>query len=170
MRPLLTERLELVPANAALVQASLDDAAVLARLLTATVPTDWPPEYFDADAHGWLLEKADDGRYEGWTAWFIVTRGPPRALAGIVGYTGPPSADGAVEIGYALCVAHRARGFATEAARALVGRAFEDARTRRVVAETFPHLTASIRVMERCGMRPAGDGRAPGTVRWSIDR
>jgi ribosomal-protein-alanine N-acetyltransferase len=39
-----------------------------------------------------------------------------------------------------------------------------------VAAETYPSLTASLRVMEKCGMTLAGEGAEGGTVRYIIKR
>ena len=48
---------------------------------------------------------------------------------------------------------HQRRGFATEAGRALVDWAFSELRVRRIIATTRYDNTASIRVMEKVGMR-----------------
>ncbi len=57
------------------------------------------------------------------------------------------------ELGYALDVRERGRGYATEAASALVGYAFGTLGLHRIEAITGSHNPASYRVMERLGMR-----------------
>jgi ribosomal-protein-alanine N-acetyltransferase len=59
------------------------------------------------------------------------------------------------EIGlfWALFPQHRGRGYATEAAAAMVSHAFEELRLRRIVATTEHDNTRSINVMRRLGMR-----------------
>ena len=54
---------------------------------------------------------------------------------------------------YALAPAHRGRGYATEAARALVDHAFARLRLARIVATTTFDNAGSIAVMRRLGMR-----------------
>ena len=54
---------------------------------------------------------------------------------------------------WALATAHRGRGYATEAARALIDHAFANWNLRRVVAITGHANVASIGVMRRLGMR-----------------
>jgi RimJ/RimL family protein N-acetyltransferase len=49
--------------------------------------------------------------------------------------------------------AHRRRGYAREAARALIDHAFDQLRLRRVVATTSHDNTASQAVMRSLGMR-----------------
>ena len=60
------------------------------------------------------------------------------------------------EIGYALGRAHRGRGYATEAARALLAYAFTTLGLHRVQATTGPANRGAWRVMERLGMRREG--------------
>lgn len=57
------------------------------------------------------------------------------------------------EIGWALDPAHHGRGYATEAARALLRLCFEDLGVRRVEALCFAGNEPSWRLMERLGMR-----------------
>ena len=54
---------------------------------------------------------------------------------------------------YAISPAHQRRGYATEAAQAMVDYAFRHLRLRRVVATTTVDNTASISVMRKLGMR-----------------
>jgi RimJ/RimL family protein N-acetyltransferase len=57
------------------------------------------------------------------------------------------------DIGWGLHPAQQGHGYATEAARELVRLCFEDLGVRRVVAGAFADNAASVRVMERLGMR-----------------
>lgn len=57
------------------------------------------------------------------------------------------------EIGWAIGRPHQGRGYATEAARALLAHAFETLRCHRVIATCQPQNPASWRVMEKLGMR-----------------
>ena len=57
------------------------------------------------------------------------------------------------ELGYRLVRSAWGRGLASEGARALVDQAFADLGARRVVAECMAVHTASLRVMEKAGLR-----------------
>ena len=57
------------------------------------------------------------------------------------------------ELGWVLDPAHRGHGYATEAVGELVRYAFDDLAVRRVVANAFLANEASVRIMERLGMR-----------------
>jgi RimJ/RimL family protein N-acetyltransferase len=62
-----------------------------------------------------------------------------------------------VEISYGIDPDHRGKGYATEAAAALVSYAFGDSRVRVVRAHTFENANASTRVLTRCGFRYIGE-------------
>jgi RimJ/RimL family protein N-acetyltransferase len=57
------------------------------------------------------------------------------------------------EIGWAIASSQQGRGYATEAARALIDFAFSTLRCHRMVATCQPENAASWRVMEKLGMR-----------------
>lgn len=71
------------------------------------------------------------------------------------GLTRTPPSRTSTEFGlfYALSPAHQRRGYATEAARALIDYAFTHLRLKRIVATTTRDSMASIAVMRRVGMR-----------------
>jgi RimJ/RimL family protein N-acetyltransferase len=75
------------------------------------------------------------------------------SLAG--GDTPPGPGRNLAEFGlfYAISPAHQRRGYATEAAQALVDYAFQDLNLKRVVATTEYDNLASIGVMRKLGMR-----------------
>jgi RimJ/RimL family protein N-acetyltransferase len=57
------------------------------------------------------------------------------------------------EIGWAFGHAHQGKGYATEAARALIACAFEMLKAHRVIATCQPENPASWRVAEKLGLR-----------------
>ena len=60
------------------------------------------------------------------------------------------------EMGWGLGVEHRGLGYATEAARAVMGYGFESLGLHRIHADTSTDNLASWRIMERLGMRREG--------------
>jgi RimJ/RimL family protein N-acetyltransferase len=178
---ILTARLVLRPATVEVLRADLGGRAALARALDARVTDDWPPDLYDAGAIGWTIRALErDPAAADWFGYYFLRAAAPLVLIGVGGFKGPPDSDGAVEIGYSIVQSERRRGFATEAVRGFLARAFGDARVRRVAAETLPDLVASIGVLAKVGMtlvpRTAADASKEAgwpesnVIRYEIDR
>lgn len=167
------ERMVLIPATPELVRADLRGRTELAEALGVDVPSGWPPEYHDDAALGWTLTRLETVPAEaGWWLHYFVLEDDadaPSVLVGAGGYKGPPDAEGTVEIGYTILSAFRRRGLASEAARGLIEHAFARPDVTSVVAETLPSLTASIRVLERCGFRRVTSAN-PEVLRYRLER
>ncbi|HEY7614880.1 MAG TPA: GNAT family N-acetyltransferase [Gemmatimonadales bacterium] len=168
-----TERLELLPATVDLLAAALESPQALAAGLNARVPPTWPPEFLDAPALQFTRDRlARTPEEEGWWMYFILLPrdAGERTLIGGAGYKGPPGEDGTVEVGYGIVSDHQRRGYASEAVRGLLKRAFDLPRIGRVIAETYPELTPSIGVLRKCGFSLAGEGSEPGVIRFELAR
>jgi [ribosomal protein S5]-alanine N-acetyltransferase len=102
------------------------------------------------------LTRVQSGNADVWTLGFsIVDRATGRAI-GSCGYKDAPDADGMVEIAYGVAAEHQNRGFATEAAQALVEFAFGSGRVRVVRAHTYEAANNSARVLLKCGFLACG--------------
>jgi RimJ/RimL family protein N-acetyltransferase len=174
---LSTERLDLIAGTKELYRARVDERELLGRELGAEVPAGWPPPLFDQDAMDWMSKYLDEQPDAGgWTFYFVVLREQPDApdarptVIGGCGFKGKPSADGTVEIGYSMLPEFQRAGYATEAAGALVRWAFSQAEVARVVAETYPELLPSIRVLEKNNFRFIGDGSEERVILFALTR
>jgi RimJ/RimL family protein N-acetyltransferase len=167
---LRTERLDLVAMTAECAPLAAGDPRALADALSATVPDDWPPEHIDAPTMAFIRDKLTDPVYAGWWPWFVLRRNADgtRRLVGIAAYKGPPDVDGQIEVGYSVVPSEQRQGYATEAVAALIDRAREIPGVRRIIGETLPHLTPSIRVMEKLGFKFVGPGSEDGVVRYEL--
>ena len=83
----------------------------------------------------------------------------------LIGVTGlhPEPEHGRARLGYWIGRPFWGQGYATEAARAAVGWAFEGLDVRRLHAESFARNPASCRVLEKIGMRVLREGIVYGT-------
>jgi [ribosomal protein S5]-alanine N-acetyltransferase len=86
-----------------------------------------------------------------WKDGFGIVDDPDGILIGLCSFSGPPDAEGTVEISYGIAPAYRGRGFATQAAQLLITRARASGRVRTLRAHTLPEHNASTRVLEKCG-------------------
>lgn len=84
--------------------------------------------------------------------------------AQIAALAGEAWAERRLELGWAVREEFRGQGFATEIGRAGIGFAFDVLRARSVISFTEWHNRASRKVMERLGMRLAGEIKARGLV------
>jgi RimJ/RimL family protein N-acetyltransferase len=82
----------------------------------------------------------------------ITVRGDDR-LIGRCGMRRSASEPREAMLWYVVAPAHQGRGYACEAARAVLGHAFDDLGLHRVYADADPRNPASIKVMEKLGMR-----------------
>ena len=164
----LTTRLRLVAITPEMLDVESADARLLEPLLHARVPDEWPDENWEPHVFEYLRRQfAEHPETLGW-ARYVVLPGEDPVLIGTVG--AGLSGEDAAEIGYAILKPWQRRGFATEAARALLELVFAQASVKSVLAHTFPHLRESIRVMEKCGLTPDGAGDESGTVRYRLRR
>jgi RimJ/RimL family protein N-acetyltransferase len=105
-----------------------------------------------------------------WTHGFAMVERATNSPVGSVAFKGPP-VDGSVEIAYGVDEEYRGRGFAKEAAAALVDFAFSNDAVRIVRAHTLPHNSPSTSVLTACGFALLGEVMDPedGLVwRWQL--
>ena len=79
-----------------------------------------------------------------------------RVAVGQLGFKAPPDKHGCVELGYGINPTYQNRGYATEAAQALVIWALGQQTVGRVTAECLEENWASVRVLEKIGFQRAG--------------
>ena len=130
------------------VRAGIADEGIVRNLATAP----WP--YSDADAQEWCAQPQDP-----YAPRFLVTLADSGEVIGCIGIGPLPAqdggGDGTMELGYWIARPHWGRGYASEAARAVV----EIARATghpRIVASHFLDNPASGRVLRKAGFCPTG--------------
>ena len=103
--------------------------------------------------------------------FFAVVRQSDERLVGWCGLA-PIDSVPEIEIGYGFAPDCWGRGYATEAARAIIKFGFEDLGLTRIVAVAFPENTGSTNVMKKLGMSYVHVGRYWGAdlVRYDITR
>jgi RimJ/RimL family protein N-acetyltransferase len=169
-----TNRLELIAATAPMVHAEMYHRLQFAQILHARVPGSWPPELNSEATMAFSLRQLEQSPDEnGWWVWYFVLcygNAQSRVLIGNGGFKGRPAPDGTVQIGYSMMPLFQKSGYATEAVAGLVDWAFAHAEVVRIVAETVPELYPSIRVLEKNGFVPIGNGSEDGIMRFELTR
>ena len=158
-----SERLDLMPMPAAVADALSDDRATAASLLDATLPESWP----QSDLIDVLpMQAAASPDAERFGVWLIIER-QTNSVVGDIGFMGPPE-GGSVEIGFSVIPDRRRRGYASEAARAIVDWALRQPSIGHVTARSDLDNEASSRVLQAVGFSRID--QTDRVVRWRIDR
>jgi RimJ/RimL family protein N-acetyltransferase len=147
-----TERLELVPLGANLIEALLDGGG-----LPFAVPADWPDEHDARFLRMRLRQLGEQPERIDWPVYAIVREGE---MVGHIGYHGPPgvnarNAEGSVEVGYTVFPEHRRQGIAGEAVRGVLARTSERG-VERVIASVAPDNDPSLALVRRLGFVEVG--------------
>jgi [ribosomal protein S5]-alanine N-acetyltransferase len=164
---IMTAPQELRTARLLLRSFELEDIPSMVRLagareIAATTAV-IPHPYSEADARTFLV-KADEDFRAGLSMAFAVSTLPGRELCGAVGLHLSEAHKNA-EIGYWIGVPFWGKGFATEAARAVVEFGFQNLNLRRIYAHHHAGNIASQRVLEKIGMKHEGCSRQH-VIKW----
>jgi RimJ/RimL family protein N-acetyltransferase len=169
-------RLDLIPVTAeSLVCQQRNSSQMrieLGAILNAKIPESWPHADWEPHVIDYLLNLiGTDAEAMGWCRYLVLRDDSTktRTLIGTFGSGFPKAETGLAEIGYGLLPEWQRQGFAAEAVLTML----PWLQTRRAitafVAQTFPHLRGSIRVLEKTGFRPAGVGYEDGTILFRLE-
>jgi RimJ/RimL family protein N-acetyltransferase len=161
-----SSRLELIALSPDVLRASLrEDLESASRLIDLSIPQDW----LEAK---WLIEMRlakirANPALEPWLLRAVGLR-ETRTMIGFIGFHGLPGAEylnsyapGSVEFGYTIFPEYRRKGFASEAARALMDWATRAHGVRRFVLSISPANEPSLRLARKFGFRKVGSVTDP---------
>jgi RimJ/RimL family protein N-acetyltransferase len=165
-----TSRLSLIAITPEMLLSEKNCDGRLGELIQCVIPANWPPADWEPHVLDFLLTQfAEHPEQLGWCRYVSFVRPDgDRALIGTLGAFTRAIRPSECEIGYSILAPYEGQGLATEAAMALTQYLRGDARLSSIIAHSFPSLTASIRVMEKCGMVFDGEGEEPDTVRYRV--
>jgi len=110
------------------------------------------------EASGDFKKRVEDAKQsDPWQFGFAIIHKTENALIGTCGFPGPPDSNGVAEIAYGIAPAFQNRGYATEAAKALIDFATKDSRVKTICAHTLAEENPSTSVLKKCGLRKVGD-------------
>jgi RimJ/RimL family protein N-acetyltransferase len=167
-----TARLDLIAVTPESVLSEQAADGRLAEITGASVPADWPPEDWEPQVFGFLLERFKTHPDEsGWCRYIALREADgARRLIGTLGGFRRAENAAECEVGYGVLADFRSLGYATEGIQALIAWILSHPEIRSISAQTSPRLPASLRIMEKCGMRFVGPGDGEGTVRYRWER
>ncbi len=153
-----TVRLQMIPYTPDQLLALIDDVPEFERKIGLTAAKGLR-DFIVSDevSPAWIEGLRASSGPDPWTYGFAVVDRESRSVIGSAGFKGPPDDEGMVEIAYGIVPDYEGRGYATEAAAALVDFAIEDSRVRLIRAHTLPTANASTRVLTKCGFEHSGE-------------
>jgi RimJ/RimL family protein N-acetyltransferase len=152
--PIRTDRLLLRPLTA----ADIDDVFAYQSIPEVVEYLPWPLRNFE-ESREHTLKRAGFTRLEADNDALILgvelvgDDAEPGAVIGDLSVFLSSGTNAQIEVGWAFHPDHQRKGYATEAARALLALAFEEIGAHRVFARLDPHNTASVALCARLGMR-----------------
>lgn len=108
----------------------------------------------------WLSQFHASPEMDPWVHGFRVVHRDTSTVVGSCMFKGPPT-NGVVEIAYGIAADQQGKGYATEAAMALVRYAFASGEVSLVRAHTLPDSAASKRVLAKSGFQHVGEVMDP---------
>ena len=159
MTLLRTARLELVPITLEIVEAVMRGRREEAEAIAgARMPERWPNRELIEQAFAISMDGIrTDPAARLWGARMMIAGvGGDRRVIGSVVFRGEPDDGGIAEVAYGVEHKSQGQGYATEAVGSSVAWALAQPDVRAVQAATFAWHRASVRVLEKVGMVPAG--------------
>jgi len=171
-----TLRLDLIATTTEIVQCEKDGGedfrTRFSALVRAEVTQEWPPQDWEPHVLEYLLKQFEDHPHTvGWGR-LVALRNPITAARTLIGTVGaiPPGSEmdhsqpTEIEVGYGILPAYQRQGFATEAVAGMMSWVQSQTLVSAFIAQTFPHLQPSIRVLEKSGFQLVGAGFEEGTI------
>lgn len=154
-------RLDLIALSPDFLRASIgDDLEAASRLIDLVVPSDWLEMKWLMEMH--LAKLRENPGLEPWLLRAVGLH-ESRTMVGCIGFHTLPGAEylspyapGSVEFGYTIFSDYRGRGYASEAAQALMDWATQQHRVTRFVVSISPGNEPSLRIAQKFGFRKVG--------------
>lgn len=168
--PINTERMSLVPATVRLYLLELHDRPAFASNLNAKIPDEWPPDQITPEVIEEFIGRMQARDRKIWSFYWLLRQKVSEfpILIGSGGFLAHE--NGTLEIGYSILSDYQNKGYATEAVRSMLQWALSSLKKDCIIANTYPHLKASIRVLEKNGFHFKGDGSEEGTITYEFRR
>jgi RimJ/RimL family protein N-acetyltransferase len=139
---IVSTRLVLASLSPEVIECLLSGDRASSRL--GFIPHDaWPEEQDEHFLKLRLSQMREDPSAQQWLVRVMLSRDPARTMIGHIGFHGPP-VEGAAELGYTVFPEYRRRGYAREAARALMDWAHREHAVDRFIVSISPENAPSL--------------------------
>jgi ribosomal-protein-alanine N-acetyltransferase len=154
-------RLELIAMSSAFLAASFKgDLDAASQLINLTIPSDWLEAKWLMEMR--LIKMRENPALEPWLLRAVSLR-ETKTMIGFIGFHTLPGAEylnsyalGSVEFGYTIFPEYRGKGYASEAAGALMDWATREHNVTRFVVSISPTNEPSLHIAKKFGFRKVG--------------
>jgi [ribosomal protein S5]-alanine N-acetyltransferase len=147
-----SDRLDLISMSPAFVDGILADRRADAEAVAGLkLPPDWPDERDRSLLRRRGEQMRQDPGSQQWLLRAMVLPNDGRSLIGHIGFHGPPETVGRAELGYTVMPDHLRRGYASEAARAMMEWAQREHGVTNFFLSISPDNVASLAMAARLG-------------------
>lgn len=158
---IISKRLRLMPFTAESVKADMEKLNDFKNYLGAIIPKNWPPETLKDAMPFFQKHLESHPEHIGWLGHYVVLREENtfNFLIGSGGFTGPPTDEGVIEIGYSILPQFQNNGFASETVDYLIKWAFQQHNVKVIIATSHNDNIFSIKILEKHGFKLIGEGK-----------
>lgn len=146
-----TERLLVITFKVDMMEALLEGPEVLETWIPYSVPPEYPMDVYK-QFFPYKIERfrqyPEENKWEG-----LIIADDTKTLIGDIGFKGGPDESGEINLGYSILPAYQGKGYASEAARAMVEWGMKQTGVKKVIATCSIDNWASIRVLEKAGLK-----------------
>jgi [ribosomal protein S5]-alanine N-acetyltransferase len=163
---LFSSRLRLAAISECALRSELANDGRLGTILNAEVPRKWPPEHWEPHVFELLLGMFElDCERQQICRYVLLQREDslPLLIGVVNGFVWPERPE-EIEIGYSILPVFQRKGYGYEACERFVRFLLAELPSFGMMAQTYPHLTGSVRILEKLGFKPDGPGAEEGVV------
>lgn len=151
MPEIATERLLVITFEAEMMTALLEGTEKLEKLIPYKVPVKYPMDVYK-QFFPYKIKRfsqyPEENKWEG-----LIIDKENQTVIGDIGYKEGPNEKGEINLGYSILSRYQGKGYATEAALAMVKWGLSQPDVQKITATCSPENLASIRVLEKAGLR-----------------
>lgn len=148
-----TDRMLLIPLTAEQLRFLVTDVRLLEQSLSFRYDGEPPDEELCRIFRGQIEPMLQARENFVWVTFWMMVLKETKTIMGSINFKNLPGSSGSVEIGYGINLKYGRRGYATEAAGAMVRWALRQPDVRAVTAEVDRRNAASLRVLQKNGFQ-----------------
>ncbi|UZJ64290.1 GNAT family N-acetyltransferase [Sphingobacterium sp. KU25419] len=149
---LSTERLTLIPYTIPICKHILNQEFDFLKKMDLRKGRGWPDDDVLETLPKIINNLSEIGAPTGFESWMII-KNETSEIIGDIGFKGFNQKEQLIDIGYGIILGERRQGYAEEAAKALIGWAFEQGIVKEITAKCLTHNVSSIHLLQKLNFK-----------------